>query len=110
MQMIQRAGRGALIYLRPEGIGDDLRGRLQRIQRPLAPGNQEINVPDLTRPDGVAGRAIPLDWREIGIGGQILRDLGLRRLRILTNHPKTHPGVHGFGLEIVEQVPIDSHG
>jgi 3,4-dihydroxy 2-butanone 4-phosphate synthase/GTP cyclohydrolase II len=105
LHAIHKAGRGALIYLRPEGIGDDLRAKLQQIQRPR--NNDSANSPDLTRADGVGGRAIPLDWREIGIGGQILRDLGLTRLRILTNHPKVHPGLHGFGLEIVEQVAID---
>jgi 3,4-dihydroxy 2-butanone 4-phosphate synthase/GTP cyclohydrolase II len=105
LKIIQQAGRGALIYVRPEGIGDDLRSRLQRIHRPG--GNDDVNTPDLTRADGPAGRAMPMEGREIGIGGQILRDLGLRRLRILSNHPRTYPGLHGFGLEIVEQVPID---
>ena len=57
----------------------------------------------------MAWGSVPLDWREIGIGGQILRDLGLSRLRVLTNHPKTHPGLHGFGLEIVEQVAIEEN-
>ena len=47
-----------------------------------------------------------MDRRDFGIGGQILRDLGLRKLRILTNHPKTLRGLAGFGLEVVEQVPI----
>jgi 3,4-dihydroxy 2-butanone 4-phosphate synthase/GTP cyclohydrolase II len=44
--------------------------------------------------------------REIGIGAQILSDLNLRRIRILTNHPRRVPGLEGFGIEIVEQVPI----
>ncbi len=104
LQMIQDAGRGALVYVRPEGIGDDLRARLQRIRRPSQ--GENINAPDLTRADGVAGRAVPLDQREIGIGGQILRDLGLTRLRLLTNNPQPYPGLHGFGLEIVEHVEI----
>jgi 3,4-dihydroxy 2-butanone 4-phosphate synthase/GTP cyclohydrolase II len=48
-----------------------------------------------------------MDSREFGVGGQILRDLGLSRLRVLTNHPRpSMPGLHGFGLEIVEQVPL----
>jgi 3,4-dihydroxy 2-butanone 4-phosphate synthase/GTP cyclohydrolase II len=49
-----------------------------------------------------------MDRRDIGIGGQILRDLGLSKLRVLTNHPKSFPGLHGFGLEVVEQVPINA--
>jgi 3,4-dihydroxy 2-butanone 4-phosphate synthase/GTP cyclohydrolase II len=104
LKMIQAAGRGALVYLRPEGIGDDLRGRLQQIRRPVT---DDVNVPDLTRSDGPAGTALPMDERELGIGSQILRDLGLRRLRIITNHPKKLRGLAGFGIEIVEQVPVN---
>jgi 3,4-dihydroxy 2-butanone 4-phosphate synthase/GTP cyclohydrolase II len=105
LRMIQREGRGALVYLRPEGAGDDLRARLQRIRRSPA---DDANEPDLTRGDGVAARTHPMDRREYGIGGQILRDLGLRRLRLLTNHPKSLPGLAGFGLEIVEQISIQA--
>jgi 3,4-dihydroxy 2-butanone 4-phosphate synthase / GTP cyclohydrolase II len=100
---IQKAQRGALVYLRPEGAGDDLRSRLQRISRP---GADDVNAPDLTRIDGVGWRLQPMDQRDFGIGGQILRDLGLSRLRLLTNTPKSMPGLHGFGLEIVDQIPI----
>ena len=104
LKMIQAAGLGALVYLRPEGIGDDLRDRLQQIRRPVA---DDVNAPDLTRLDGPAGTAHLMDQREFGIGSQILRDLGLRRLRIITNHPKKLPGLAGFGIEIVEQVPVN---
>lgn len=103
LRAIRAAGRGAVVYLRPEGMGDDLSSRLLRIRRPAT---ADVNVPDLTRADGVAGRAHPMDGREFGIGGQILRDLGLRRLRLLTNHPRTLPGLHGFDLEVVEHVAI----
>lgn len=105
MQMIHEAGRGVLVYLRPEGVGDDLRGRLQKIRRPI---RDDVNAPDLTRTDGIGSADRPMDYREYGIGGQILRDLGLSRLRLLTNHPKSLPGLHGFGLDIVEQVPINA--
>ena len=104
LKMIQAAGRGALVYLRPEGIGDDLRDRLQQIRRPAT---DDINAPDLTRSDGPAGTALPMDERELGIGSQILRDLGLHRLRIITNHPRKLRGLAGFGIEIVEQVPVN---
>ena len=107
LKMISEVGRGAVVYLRPEGTGDDLRGRLQRIARPA---RDDINRPDLTRNDGVAAKAQPMDRRDFGIGSQILMDLGLRRLRILTNHPKTLRGLAGFGLEVTEQVPIPSDG
>jgi 3,4-dihydroxy 2-butanone 4-phosphate synthase/GTP cyclohydrolase II len=103
LRLIQRAGRGVLVYMRPEGFGDGLSHRLQRIRRP---GIDDANAPDLTRTDGVAAKAQPMDNREVGLGGQILHDLGLSKLRILTNHPRKYHGLHGFGLEIVEQVPI----
>jgi 3,4-dihydroxy 2-butanone 4-phosphate synthase/GTP cyclohydrolase II len=103
MRMIHDAGRGTLVYMRPEGIGEDLGGRLLQIKRPH---RDDVNTPDLTRHDGVAARVRPLDQRDFGIGGQILRDLGLRRLRILTNRPRKFRGLAGFGLEICEQIPV----
>ena len=104
LRAIAKEGRGALVYLRSEGSGFDLPGRLQQIQRS---GANDVNAPDLTRPDGIGAKAHPMDLREFGVGGQILHDLGLTKLRLLTNHPKaTLPGLHGFGLEIVEQVAM----
>ncbi len=106
MQMIQDAGRGVIVYLRPEGIGDNLSDRLQRISRPE---RDDINAPDLTRADGIGGKIHPVDQREYGIGSQILRDLGVSKVRLLTNHPrdpKHFQGLHAFGLEITEQVGI----
>lgn len=105
LRMIQQAGRGALVYVRPEGVGDDLRARLQQIRR--SPLDESINSPDLTRLDGVGGRAVAPQVREIGVGGQILRDLGVTRMRLLTNNPSTYPGLHGFGLDIIEYVRIE---
>ncbi|MBM4104814.1 MAG: 3,4-dihydroxy-2-butanone-4-phosphate synthase [Phycisphaerae bacterium] len=100
---IARAGRGALVYLRSEAGTHELASRLQRIRR----AGEDPDRPDLTSVESVAGRAMPMDQREFGIGGQILRDLGLRRLRLLTNHPgRPRPGLHGFGLEIVGEVPV----
>jgi 3,4-dihydroxy 2-butanone 4-phosphate synthase/GTP cyclohydrolase II len=105
MARLQGEGRGVLVYLRPEGsTGNDLRDRLLRIRRPAG---DDVNAPDLTRPEGVGGRVQPMNKRDFGVGVQILLDLGLKRLRLLTNHPKTLPGLHAFGLEVVEQVPID---
>ncbi len=104
LRAIAKEGRGALVYLRSEGSGFDLPGRLQQIQRS---GANDVNAPDFTRPDGIGAKAHPMDLREFGVGGQILHDLGLTKLRLLTNHPKaTLPGLHGFGLEIVEQVAM----
>lgn len=102
LRAIARAGEGALVYLRTEGAGTGLPGRIARIRRPQ---RDDVNAPDLTRLEGIGGDR-PMDERLFGLGGRILRDLGLSRLRILTNHPKPLPGLHGFGLDIVEHVPI----
>jgi 3,4-dihydroxy 2-butanone 4-phosphate synthase / GTP cyclohydrolase II len=103
MTQIQRAGRGAIIYLRPEWADDTraLSQRLQSIRRQHA--NLGDDAPDLTHPGGHAASYLS---RELGIGCQILRHLGLRRLRLLTNHQTELPGLEAFGLEVVDRVPI----
>jgi 3,4-dihydroxy 2-butanone 4-phosphate synthase/GTP cyclohydrolase II len=103
LRAIQRAGEGVLVYLRTEGRGFDLPGRLARMRRPL---ERDPNTPDLEQADPLGAHNQPMDARMFGIGGQILRDLGLSRLRLLTNHPKPLPGLHGFGLDVTETVPI----
>ena len=110
MRAIQREGRGAIVYLRPEGAPDALASqeslsqRLQRIKRTA----YDPNAPDLTHPASPAAAAAPMHNREFGIGCQILRDLGLRKLRVLTNHPRTMPGLEAFGLEVAEHVALDA--
>ena len=107
MRAIQRAGRGAVVYLRPEGAGDAsaLSARLTSIRRPdPEPG---ADTPDLTRPDASAAN-MPMDLRSFGVGGQILRQLGLHKLRLLTNSSRHLPGLEAYGLEIVERVPVEA--
>ncbi len=100
MRMIQDAGRGAIIYLRPEGVGDGLDQRLLTIRRNGGGANGELtDAPGPSR-----------TWREIGIGSQILRDLGLSRLKLLTNSTTEHPGLEAFGIEIAEHVAIRAAG
>ena len=96
LRMIAEAGSGALVYLRPEQYGDEFIDRLQKIQRP----QHDVNVPDLT----VSKQ--PMDRRDYGTGIQIIRDLGLKKLKLLTNHPKHLTALHGFGIDIEEQIPI----
>jgi 3,4-dihydroxy 2-butanone 4-phosphate synthase / GTP cyclohydrolase II len=115
LRAIQDEGRGALVYLRPSGVGEGLLGRLYEIggwasspsrERSTDSRSQLGEGPNLTDPRGVGARAVPMDQREFGIGGQILRDLGLRRLRILTNNPKRLHGLSAFGLEVEEFVSV----
>ncbi len=97
LRMIAEEGSGALIYLRPEQYGDEFIDRLQKIQRPAV----DVNIPDLTNSKQ------PMDRRDYGTGVQIIRDLGLRKLKLLTNHPKHLTALHGFGIDIDEQIPIE---
>jgi len=89
LKMIQKAGRGAVVYMRQESRGLALLDRLHELKSPAS---------------GVA--TAPMDRRDFGIGAQILRDLGLRQIRILTNHPKKFHSLEAFGLTIQEQVGI----
>ena len=100
--MINAEGRGALVYMRPESGNFEISGALHEVNR----RSEDVNAPDLARPDGIGSKVMPMDQRELGIGSQILRDLGLSKLRLVTNHPRPWPTLHGFGLEITESVSI----
>jgi len=93
MRMIQAEGRGAIVYLRTtgDGGGADLEGRLQTIRG---------KGTDRDTPDFATG-----PQREFGIGGQILRALGLTQLRLITASNRDLPGLDSFGLEIVQRLP-----
>jgi len=92
MRAIQQAGRGAIVYLRPTTVGDD---RLDGLQSPKG-YEQEDSVRE----------AIPAAMVEYGIGSQILRALGLSKLRLLTNSTTPYPKIGAFGLEIVDRVGV----
>ena len=97
MQRVQEAGRGVVLYISQEGRGIGLANKLKAYA--LQDGGMdtvEANVHLGFRPDE----------REFGTGAQILHDLGLRRLRILTNNPKKLAGLQGYGIEIVAQEPL----
>jgi len=101
MSMIHRQQRGALVYLRHEGMGSGLLKRLQtaRDERSAAPVDIGANQPS-------PGIYPPRNAQGYGIGSQILRDLGIRQLKLITNHPFTPTGLSGFGLSVAEFVPV----
>jgi 3,4-dihydroxy 2-butanone 4-phosphate synthase/GTP cyclohydrolase II len=105
LRRIQAEGHGVLVYVRSEDLGEEVSDRPQGWIYP--PSEVDENVPDLTGAGGAGARAVPMDRRDFGIGGQILRDLGLTRLRVLTNAPKRLHHLQAFGLEVVESVPIE---
>lgn len=107
MQMIQQHGCGAVVYLRHEGMG---KGLLKRLQTLHLPGDEDCIVSErehVSRAAGAAPQENRRDQDAYGVGSQILRDLGVKQLRLLTNHPFHPTALSGFGLEIVEFVPID---
>jgi 3,4-dihydroxy 2-butanone 4-phosphate synthase/GTP cyclohydrolase II len=97
MQMIEAAGKGALVYLRQEGRGIGLANKLHAYA---------LQEKGLDTVEANLQLGLPVDKRDYGIGSQILRDLGLTKLRIMTNNPKKIYGIEGYGLSVVEEVPI----
>jgi len=104
MKMIQQAGRGAIVYLRHEGMGSGLLKQLQTAHRHAGEaGGEAVRLGENQPAPGIQP---PRSTQGYGIGSQILRDLGIRRLRLITNHPFTPTALSGFGLAIHEFVPV----
>jgi 3,4-dihydroxy 2-butanone 4-phosphate synthase / GTP cyclohydrolase II len=98
LTQIGREDRGVLLYMAQEGRGIGLLNKLRAY---------ELQEAGLDTVEANLELGFPADARDYGIGNQILSDLGLTTLRILTNNPKKLTGIDGFGLTVVEQVPIE---
>jgi 3,4-dihydroxy 2-butanone 4-phosphate synthase/GTP cyclohydrolase II len=90
LQKIEAEGRGALVYLPSRG------NTLRELESYVALENPP--------PDGAPDQPL----REFGLGAQVLADLGVHKIRLITNNPRKIAGIHGFGLDVVERVPLDS--
>jgi 3,4-dihydroxy 2-butanone 4-phosphate synthase/GTP cyclohydrolase II len=98
MQQVERAGTGVILYMKQEGRGIGLINKLRAYQL------QEQGMDTVQANEALGFR---MDHRDYGIGAQILRNLGVRRLRLMTNNPTKRIGLSGYGLEIVERVPVE---
>lgn len=98
MDMVEKEGKGVVLYMNQEGRGIGLLNKLKAYKL------QEQGM-DTIQANLALG--LPMDSRDYGVGAQILRDLGISKIKLISNNPQKRVGLIGYGLEIVEQVPIE---
>jgi 3,4-dihydroxy 2-butanone 4-phosphate synthase/GTP cyclohydrolase II len=100
MEIIDKEGKGVILYMRQEGRGIGIEGKLKAYElQDKGKDTVEANL----------ALGYKADLRDYGVGAQILRDIGVRKMRLLTNNPKKIIGLEGYGLDVVARVPIETH-
>jgi len=98
MQMIQEEGKGVIVYMNQEGRGIGLVNKLKAYK---------LQENGLDTVEANIELGFKMDERDYGVGAQILRDLGITKMRLMSNNPKKRAGLIGYGLEVVENLPIE---
>jgi 3,4-dihydroxy 2-butanone 4-phosphate synthase/GTP cyclohydrolase II len=98
MQMVHNHGQGVVLYMNQEGRGIGLQNKLKAYK---------LQEEGMDTVEANIHLGFKMDERDYGIGAQILRDLGITKIRLISNNPKKRAGLMGYGLEIVENVQIE---
>lgn len=98
MRMVEREGRGVIVYMNQEGRGIGLLNKLKAYK---------LQEQGLDTVEANLELGFGMDERDYGVGAQILRDLGVTKMRLISNNPRKRTGLMGYGLEVVERVPIE---
>ncbi|MBK9451411.1 MAG: bifunctional 3,4-dihydroxy-2-butanone-4-phosphate synthase/GTP cyclohydrolase II [Bacteroidetes bacterium] len=98
MEMVEKEGKGVILYMNQEGRGIGLLNKLK---------TYKLQEQGLDTVQANLELGFKMDERDYGVGAQILRDLGITKMRLMTNNPKKRTGLIGYGLEVVENIPIE---
>jgi 3,4-dihydroxy 2-butanone 4-phosphate synthase/GTP cyclohydrolase II len=96
LEILNQEEKGVILYMNQEGLGSNILERLKDYQKRKE--NQDEQ--------SISALGVKMDKRDYGIGAQILRDLGVNKIKLITNHPVKRAGLQGYGLEIVDHVPL----